>query len=68
MKPLIESDLAVLAILLGALGVIALVAWFIEWRGWFRDQAMYVDDEPEADPRDKLAEFRRWQAQRKVLR
>lgn len=66
MKPLIESDLALLAILLAALGLCALGAWFAERRQWFRDRAMYVDEEPQPDQRDKLAEFRRWQAQRKV--
>ncbi|MCC6196762.1 MAG: hypothetical protein IT518_20095 [Burkholderiales bacterium] len=66
MRPLIESDLAVLAILLGLLGVCALVAWVIEWRAWYRGAQMYVDEAPEDDPRDKLAEFRRWQAQRKT--
>lgn len=36
MKPLIESDLAVLAILLLLIGVCALVSWLIERRAWFR--------------------------------
>lgn len=36
MKPLIESDLAVLAILLLLIGVCALVAWVIERRAWYR--------------------------------
>lgn len=58
MKPLIESDLAVLAILLGLLGVCALVAWVIEWRAWSRSVQMYVDEAPEPDERDSLTRFR----------
>lgn len=34
--PLIESDLAVLAILLALLGVCALVAYVLERREWFK--------------------------------
>jgi hypothetical protein len=58
-KPLIESDLAVLAILLGVLGVCALVAALIEKRRWFRDRAMYVDEEPREDERSSIVRHRR---------
>ena len=40
MKPLIESDAAVLAILLAVLALVAAVSWFAERRGWFRDQVL----------------------------
>lgn len=40
MKPMIESDLAVLAILLLLIGVCALVAWVVEWRAWYRHGAL----------------------------
>ena len=40
MKPMIETDLAVLAILLLLIGVCALVAWFVERRAWYRHGAL----------------------------
>lgn len=47
MKPMIESDLAVLAILLALLGVCALVAWFVERRAWYRGVQMHVERGPD---------------------
>lgn len=67
MKPLIESEIAVLAIALGVLGVVAIVAAYVEHRKWLRD-SVRPNASPWDDPRDKLAEFRRWQAQRMVRR
>lgn len=62
MRPLIESDLAVLAILLGLLGVCALVAWVIEWRAWSRRGVLpntQHDVLPPPNPRSVVR--RRWQ-------
>lgn len=58
-RPLIESDAAVLAILLGAFVVLALAAWFVERRQWFRDRPMYVDEPPREDDRSSIVRHRR---------
>lgn len=42
--PLVESPWAVLALLLAAIALAAIGAAFVQWRGWFRDRAMYDDD------------------------
>lgn len=60
-RPLIESDLLVLAGCLAALGVIALIAWFVERRQWFRDQCMYVDEPPVDDQRNTVVRWNRIQ-------
>lgn len=62
MRPLIESDLAVLAILLLLIGVCALVAWVVERRAWFRGVQMYVERGPDPAAQrdfDSLALHRR---------
>ncbi|MCB9902375.1 MAG: hypothetical protein H6826_13615 [Planctomycetes bacterium] len=48
-----------LAICLGALGVCAIVAAFIERRSWFRERAMYVDEAPREDDRSSITIHRR---------
>lgn len=56
------AGLVIVCVVLVVFGVLAIPVWFAERP----ERPMYVDEEPQPDQRDKLAEFRRWQAQRKV--
>lgn len=53
------SPLWLPAVLLGFIALAAVLAWFVEERGWFRDQCLHVDEEPLPDERSSIATHRR---------
>jgi hypothetical protein len=65
MKPLVTSDLAAFAIVVGVVIAGCVIARLFEYRAWFRGLPMYVDDEvlpePEWRPRvQKIDPARKW--------
>ncbi len=50
MKPLVESDLAAFAIVVGVVIAGCAIARLLEYRAWFRGLPMYPDDEVLPEP------------------
>jgi uncharacterized membrane-anchored protein YhcB (DUF1043 family) len=59
MKPLVESDLAAFAIVVGVVILGCVIARLLEYRAWFRGVQMYVDEPPREDDRSSIVRHRR---------